>query len=129
MRVDELRPVHFNFNSERESVEVLLSDELLNLYLDVRNAVAAVEVVNVELNPELLPDTARTLLGYLAIDLGKISVSLGLIGLAFFELCRKVVVSGYEVLSKPAVVNGTAVNKSAFNQSDYEIQPVEIDSE
>ncbi|WP_227356026.1 hypothetical protein [Haladaptatus salinisoli] len=129
MEVEEPGNLHIQPQPDGMPVVVMISDKLSERYLEIRKSIANLEVVNVTIDRDFLPDAIDQLLGFLTVDLGPISISLGLIALVLCEMSKQIVVRGYEITRTPAVLGKAVVGKTQVGREGYDIEPIPFNSE
>jgi hypothetical protein len=129
MEVKEPGNIHIQPQSSEMPLVVMISDKLSEQYIEIRESIASLEVVNVTIDSDFLPETIEQLLGYLTVDLGPVSISLGLIALVLCKISKKIVVRGYEITRTPAVLGKAIVSKTKLGQGGYDIEPTPLSSQ
>jgi hypothetical protein len=127
MLVEEPGDWHITSSSDEEPLVIMLSDKLIEKYQEIRVAISKVEIIDLSLDDEILPDILTQLVGVLSIDLGPVRASIGLFALALCELCKRTVVRGYTVTTTPAIIGKAAIGETKVGQTKYEIESVDLD--
>ena len=129
MEVEE--PSHWHFDhTEDDSLRVMLSEQWAKRFKEARSSVwRLIESGAVSFNIDLFERLADTLVGWLSLsfDFGPVSMKICLFALALYEICNRLVVTGYEIVSYPARFGVARFGSSRFGQGGYGIEPVTLD--
>ena len=125
MEVTEPRNIHIETRSDDGLIRVLLSDEWADLFQKIYDKLFETGLVSIEL--DFLEELADRFIGFLSLDLGPVSASLGLMSLALYKICDKMDVNCYEVARTPAITGKAKTGKTRHRVGGYKIEPVSIE--
>jgi hypothetical protein len=125
MEVAEPGNLHIETCSDDSVIRVMLSKSWIEIYREIHTKLIETGILSIEL--DFLEELADRLIGFLSIDLGPVSVSVGLLALALYELCDKLTVTRYEITRTPAVFGKAVLGKTRLGQGGYTIEPVDLD--
>lgn len=126
MRVEDLGNWHFNTDTESGIIQILLSDDLVDYYIEAKKAIKAAGILEIQTDLNIISNIADRLLGLLTFDLGPVVVKIALVAFALYEFANRLKVTGYEVVRTPSVYGKAVFGKTILGKGGYEIEPKEI---
>lgn len=125
MEVTEPANLHIETQSDNSLIRILLSDEWAELFQDIKSKLFETGLISIEL--DIFENVAERFIGNLFLDLGPVTLRLGLLALAIYEACNRLAVTGYEIARTPAKTGKSMTGKTRHGKGGYMIEPVVLD--